>query len=78
MNVGRGNEPVAHETQLEKARRQVKDGAARVAKQRQTIERLRRDGFNTDTAEATLATLERVQIGFEDQLTRLERAGGTH
>ena len=43
---------------LEKAERDIRDGEARVAHQRQLIDELRRDGHDTEEAEKLLWTLQ--------------------
>ncbi|TNC08780.1 hypothetical protein FF100_28500 [Methylobacterium terricola] len=63
------------ETELDMVRRHVKNGAQRIAKQRDLITRLRRKSLPTDEAEALLATFENLQRQHQDHLARIEAHG---
>jgi hypothetical protein len=53
--------PPAPESDLSRAIRHVEEGSARLARQRECIQRLKRLGCDTTLAEALLATLEDSQ-----------------
>ena len=60
------------ETELEMARRHVRQGIARVARQLQLVAELRIDGRPTEIAEQLLACFEDIQRQHEAHLARLE------
>ena len=65
---------VSDESLLEIAERHVLEGAARVARQRELIAKLRVDGRSTVAAAELLAIFEEVQTVFEQDLARIKNS----
>jgi hypothetical protein len=63
---------VARETELEKVRRHVREGEARVARQREIVARLPTDTDIHHSAEAFLRTLEDVLWHHQAHLARID------
>ncbi|TGS71566.1 hypothetical protein EN817_28225 [Mesorhizobium sp. M3A.F.Ca.ET.174.01.1.1] len=62
------------ETNLEMGERHVREGKARIARQRELIEELSRDGHPTKTAEKVLQKFEAVQEQLEAHLHFLKNS----
>ncbi|RUW83521.1 MAG: hypothetical protein EOS71_27720 [Mesorhizobium sp.] len=62
------------ETNLEIGERHVREGKARIARQRELIEQLSRDGHPTKKAETVLQEFEAVQQELETHLDFLRRS----
>lgn len=56
------------ETKVEKGERHVREGRARIARQRKLIEELRHDGHRTEVARGLLQDFEAVQRELEMHL----------
>src|SRR5262245_41294285 len=67
----------APETKLEMAFRHVKEGAVRVARQRELVKELQWGGHATDNAQRLLITFEQLQHMHEAHLEALLRAADT-
>jgi hypothetical protein len=60
-----------HETDLGRAQRHVHESAARVARQRVLVERLRTQGWNVGDGEWTLRQFEELHAIYQQRLFRL-------
>src|SRR5262245_62337756 len=64
-------QPRPFETRIQMALRHVREGAERIARQRQLVGGLRRAGYPADTAERLLAIFEETQVLHVRHLERL-------
>lgn len=64
------------EPQLQMARRHVREGRARVARQQEIVAELREGGYPTEIAKTLLVTLEATQRLHEEHLIRIVGVSG--
>jgi hypothetical protein len=64
------------ETELEMAERHVREGAAHVARQKELLEQLRRDGHDDTQAEELLTVFEATLQEHRDDLERIRAKEG--
>ncbi|RWB65327.1 hypothetical protein [Mesorhizobium sp.] len=65
---------MTNETKLEMGKRHVREGKARIARQRELINELTRDGHRTEAARRLLEEFEAVQLQLDAHLDFLRRS----